>query len=122
MLTLATAIGGIPYCAHVFYAYDAVRNRLIFTSDAATRHGAELAENPTVAAAIAWETKLVGRVEGAQITGRVTAADKEDAACYMRRFPYTLLVDLTLWAIEPNMIKHTDNKLGFGTKLIWKIE
>ncbi len=122
VLTLATAAGNTPYCAHAFYAYDSTRNRLIFTSDTATRHGRELSENTTVAAAIAWETKLVGRIQGVQITGRIAQGDSSDKQCYIKRFPYTALADLTLWAIEPTMIKHTDNTLGFGKKLIWNAE
>ena len=38
-LNLATVSAeGLPYCAACFYAYDDKLNRLIFTSDEATRH------------------------------------------------------------------------------------
>ncbi len=122
VLTLATAVDNTPYCANAFYAYDALRNRFIFTSDLATRHGAEMAQNSCVAASVVWETKLVGRVQGLQLTGVVRQADQADRDCYIKRFPYTALADLTLWAIEPQMIKYTDNTLGFGKKLIWNVE
>ncbi len=122
VLTLATASEGVPYCANAFYAYDTSRNRFVFTSDLATRHGAEMSANPSVAASVVWETKLVGRIQGLQLTGQITQGDALDSACYIKRFPYTALAELTLWAIEPEMIKYTDNTLGFGTKLIWNVE
>ncbi len=119
VLTLATSNNNMPYCANAFYAFDAARGRLIFTSSCDTRHGEEMTANPHVAASIVWETKLVGRIQGAQITGQVAKADAEDKACYIKRFPYTALAELHLWAIEPQGIKYTDNTLGFGKKLIW---
>jgi uncharacterized protein YhbP (UPF0306 family) len=30
--------------------------------------------------------------------------------------------ELHLWSLAPDYIKMTDNRLGFGTKLIWKTE
>ncbi len=123
VLTLATAVGNIPYCANAFYAFDAERHRLIFTTDsAATRHGQEMTTNPTVAASIVWETKLVGRIQGAQITGRIAKGDTQDEKRYIKRFPYAALSDLSLWVVDMQGVKYTDNTLGFGTKLIWNIE
>ncbi len=122
VLTLATAIDNIPYCANAFYAYDAENNRFIFTSDTTTRHGEEMTKNPNVAASIVWETKLVGRIQGLQISGQITKANEADKTKYIQKFPYTALAELTLWAIEPQRVKYTDNTLGFGKKLIWNVE
>ncbi len=122
MLTLATAVDNTPYCANAFYAYDAQRNRFIFTSALTTRHGEEMNQNSMVAASIVWETKLVGRIQGLQLTGKVVEADSLDSKVYIGKFPYTALAELTLWAIEPQGIKYTDNTLGFGQKLIWNVE
>ncbi len=122
VLTLATSRGDIPYCANAFFAYDAARNRFVFTTDSSTRHGSEMASNPRVAASIVWETKLVGKIQGLQLTGRVVDADKDDQSCYIKKFPYTALAELHLWAIEPDFVKFTDNTLGFGKKLIWSAE
>ncbi len=71
LLTLATAVNNTPYCANAFYAFDAQRNRIIFTSSSDTRHGSDMCKNPTVAASIAWETKLVWRIQGLQLTGTI---------------------------------------------------
>ena len=123
VLTLATVSAtGEPYCAACFYAYDRQRNLFIFTSDTATRHGAEMAANSRVACNIAVETRVVGRVQGLQICGTAQRADDEARTIYLKRFPYAVVAPLTLWAVEPDMMKLTDNTLGFGKKLIWNRE
>ena len=78
VLTLATVNSeGMPYVANCFYAYDKRRNLLIFTSDETTRHGGEMSANGNVAVSIVLETRVVGRVEGVQITGIAERGDNE---------------------------------------------
>ena len=123
VLTLATVNGeGMPYVANCFYAFDAKRNLFVFTSDLATRHGAEMAANSSVALSIVLETRIVGRVQGLQVTGRALRGDDEARKCYIKRFPYAAAADLELWMVEPTMMKLTDNTLGFGKKLLWQSE
>lgn len=121
VLTLATVNGeGMPYVANCFYAFDAKRNLFVFTSDLATRHGAEMAANSSVALSVVLETRIVGRVQGLQVTGRAERGDDEARKCYIKRFPYAAAADLELWMVEPTMMKLTDNTLGFGKKLVWQ--
>ena len=120
VLTLATTNeAGEPYVANCFYAYDAKRNRIVFTSDETTRHGQEMASRGSVALSIVLETRIVGRVQGIQATGIAERGDEEAHACYIKRFPYAAVAPLTLWMVRPTMLKLTDNTLGFGKKLIW---
>ena len=120
VLTLATATAeGVPYCAACFYAYDKERNRLIFTSDDKTNHAQQMLQNANVAIGITLETRVVGKVQGVQICGKVERGDEEDKKVYIKRFPYAALAPLSIWAVEPSFIKLTDNTLGFGKKLIW---
>ena len=123
VLTLATVNGeGMPYVANCFYAFDTKRNLFVFTSDLATRHGAEMAANSSVALSIVLETRIVGRVQGLQVTGRALRGDDEARKCYIKRFPYAAAADLELWMVVPTMMKLTDNTLGFGKKLVWQSE
>lgn len=119
VLTLATVAEGAPYCSNAFYCYDKERNLIVFTSDPATRHAQEMERNPRVAASVVLETKIVGRVQGLQLCGTAARADETAKRIYLKRFPYAALAELTLWAIEPDFMKLTDNTLGFGKKLIW---
>ncbi len=119
VLTLATQADGQPYCANAFYAYDKEQNVFVFTSDLETRHGGEMMESNRVAASIVLETKIVGRIQGLQLTGVVSQGDESARSIYLKSFPYAALTPLSLWVIEPDFMKYTDNTLGFGKKIVW---
>lgn len=119
VLTLATQSNEGLWCANCFYAFDPERGELLFTSSPDTRHGREMAESPRVAASIVLETRVVGRVQGLQITGTAHPADGEGRKIYLKRFPYAAVADLHLWALKLETLKLTDNTLGFGKKLLW---
>lgn len=123
VLSIATVSERGPWCASCFYAWDEENNTLVVTTDPKTRHGAEFRSNPAVAGTIALETKRIGRIRGAQFTGTVSEPEGDDLKrarrIYLRRFPYAAIVDLHLWVIHLNHIKLTDNRLGFGKKIIW---
>jgi hypothetical protein len=76
-----------------------------------------------VAGTIALETWRVGRIRGIQFTGLIREPSGEELSrakkIYLRRFPYAALTDLHLWTISLNYIKLTDNRMGFGNKIIW---
>lgn len=132
-MTLATSKDNVPWVAHCFYAFMEKEMVLVFTTDPETRHGQEMQENEQVSVGIAWETKIVGQIRGAQITGRVKQASnlplqvegaggRSPKVAYLKRFPYALLMKTTLWILEIETIKYTDNRLGFGKKLNWSRE
>jgi uncharacterized protein YhbP (UPF0306 family) len=124
VMTLATVGGdGKPWTAHAFYAWMPAGKSFAFMNNPATRHGEEMAANPHIAAAIALETRVVGRLQGLQIEGEVRLAEGDDLEsarrAYLRRFPYAAVMEQPLWILEPALMKFTDNTLGFGKKLIW---
>jgi uncharacterized protein YhbP (UPF0306 family) len=122
VLTLATCAAHQPWCASLFYAYMEAENVFIFTSDAATRHLAEALQNPAVAGAIALETKTVGLIRGLQFQGTLFRPDdalrRQAKRAYLRRFPFAILRGSPLWTLRPTFLKYTDNRLGFGKKII----
>ena len=124
VMTLATCRDNRPWCCQCFYAYVDRLCGLVFTSDAATRHIAEATEQPYVAGSIALETAVIGKIRGIQLEGKLVEADgellREIKTAYIKRFPYTLLMDTKLWFLELHTMKMTDNRLGFGKKLYWK--
>lgn len=125
VLTLAVARENIPWCATCFYVYMPDQNLFVFTSDDDTRHVKDVLEsgNYRVAGAIALETKMVGKIRGIQFAGILRKLqDKEllkARKAYLKQFPIARLTKLELWSLEPHIIKMTDNRLGFGKKLIW---
>lgn len=123
VFALATSAANVPYSSSCFYVYLPDRNLFVFTSSAETRHAAEMMQQPLVAGAIALETTIVGRIQGIQFTGK-SARPKGDLlelchTAYLKKFPVAVLKKLDLWMIEPDYIKMTHNRLGFGKKLIW---
>lgn len=124
VLTLSTCMNNKPWCSNCFYAYIEDQNMLVFTSDYETRHIREAKLNPEVAGSIALETKIVGKIQGIQFTGTMWEPEGElfsrSKSVYLKRFPYAALMKTTLWVLKINYIKMTDNRLGFGKKLIWE--
>lgn len=124
VFTLATSGNNEPYVCTCFYVYLEEENLLVFTSDFTTRHVREMEKQPRVAGAIALETMVTGRIQGIQLTGVCTLLEGSilDSArgAYHKRFPVSLLMDLTLWGLSPDYIKMTHNSLGFGKKLLWE--
>lgn len=124
VLTLATCFDDQPWCASCFYAWMSAENAFVFTSDETTRHGKESLENQKVAANIYLETKVVGKIRGVQVSGVIEKPHGEALERvrkrYLRRFPYARLMETTMWILRPDILKMTDNRLGFGKKLIWK--
>ncbi len=127
VLTLATSSEQGCYCSNMFYAYDKDYSCFVFTSALSTRHAAEAIADSRVAANIVVESKVVGILQGLQICGTLRPESEFDLQqqktmrkAYLKRFPYAAAADLELWFLEPNFMKFTDNKLGFGKKLIWQ--
>jgi hypothetical protein len=123
VLTIATSVENEPWCASCFYVYLEEENALVFTTDADTRHGKEFIINPSVAGTVVLETMILGKIRGIQFRGIVSElSDNLHArakSSYLKRFPVAALMDTHLWIVRLTYIKMTDNRFGFGKKLIW---
>jgi uncharacterized protein YhbP (UPF0306 family) len=126
VLTLATAIENKPYCCSCFYFYNEDNNEFIITSDLNTRHISEAMKQPNISGAIALETSMVGKIQGIQFTGIMTKIKGDDfikmKTAYVKHFPVAAFSELLLWRINIDFIKFTDNRFGFGKKMIWQQE
>jgi uncharacterized protein YhbP (UPF0306 family) len=123
VLTIATSVGNEPWCANCFYVYLEEENTLVFTTDIDTRHGKEFIKNPLVAGSVVLETMVIGKIRGIQFQGIVSEPEREMLSkakwAYLKKFPPAALMDTHLWVVNLTLIKMTDNRLGFGKKLIW---
>lgn len=136
-LTLATAEGGAPWAAAVFYASDAAFN-LYFVSDRRTRHAREMAAHPRVALAINADVDNWDDVRGLQIEGeaaRVEGLERATAlALYLGKFASvkalfeaprnpdeetiaTRLKNTDFWRVRPTYLRLIDNSRGFGFRI-----
>ena len=123
VLNIATSDENKPWCASCFYVYLEKENILVFTTDLKTRHGKDFIRNPNVAGSVALETMIIGKIRGVQFQGIVSEPEGEIASLvrntYLKRFPVAMLMETRLWIVKLTYIKYTDNRLGFGKKLIW---
>ena len=123
VLTIATSVENEPWCANCFYVYLEEENALVFTTDDDTRHGKEFTKNPKVAGSVVLETMVIGKIRGIQFQGIVSEPGEEMLSkakrAYLKRFPPAILMDTHLWIVSLTYIKMTDNRLGFGKKIIW---
>ncbi len=122
VLSLATVRGNIPFVCSVFYAYDPRLKSFVFASEEKTAHIQNALANPHLAANIHLETKEVGQVQGLQIKGLFQHSNEEQKKLYFKRFPYARAFSPALYALRTTSFKYTDNRLGFGRKIILDFE
>jgi uncharacterized protein YhbP (UPF0306 family) len=125
VLTLATSFDNLPWCAHCFYTYLEEKNWLVFTSETSTKHVQDTLAQPEVAGGIVLETMNVGKIRGIQLRGIMRQPSEKEGdqvkTAYLKRFPFAVLMNIkSLWILEINYLKMTDNRLGFGAKAIWE--
>lgn len=126
IFTLAVSRENKPWCATCYYVYLEDLNLFIFTSDYDTKHITDVVETGiyNAAGAIALETRMTGKIRGIQFAGLIRELSgnelKTGKSAYLKAFPVARLAKLHLWGLEPEIIKMTDNRLGFGKKLIWR--
>jgi uncharacterized protein YhbP (UPF0306 family) len=126
VLTIATAVENEPWCANCFYVYLPNENTLVFTSDYDTRHGQEFLKNSLVAGSVVLETMIIGKIRGIQFQGIISEPAGEllsvARTAYLKRFPVAALMDTRLWTVRLTFIKMTDNRFGFGKKVVWSAD
>jgi Uncharacterized protein conserved in bacteria len=124
VLTIATSFEEEPYCASCFYAFLPEENSFIFTSDKDTRHIRDASHNIFVAGTVYTDAQTFGNMEGLQYQGILIEPTGElyqrARKAYVDRFPNSVIMNTTLWAVELTFLKMTNNKFGVGNKIIWK--
>jgi len=121
VLNLATSFNNVPYAASCFYLYLESENQLIIASDENTKHIHDCLNQPLVAGTIVLETKFISHIRGIQFKGTIQEIVEDTIRKeYIKRFPPALFIPFKLWAIQLSYIKMTDNRLGFGKKIIWE--
>lgn len=121
LLALATSGENGPQISNLYYAYDAKKQAFIVASDAKTQHIQNVLLNKNVACSVALETSEVGKIRGIQCRAMMYEHNtKEAKRIYFKAFAYARVMQPRLWEIKLIEVKLTDNRLGFGKKLIWK--
>lgn len=126
VMTLATYGTDTMHCCNLFYVYVPDARVFVVTSSTETFHVRQLEKNDRIAASIVLETSVVGQIRGLQIRGTMRRPKGERLRsarkAYLKRFPFAVFMDVDIWMIEPDYLKYTDNRLGFGKKIVWERE
>jgi len=120
VMSLATTFENELSVCSLFYVYDEDTRCFVVASSADTLHMKHIKQNRGVAGNILLETESIGKIQGLQFLGTFLALKEERLKkLYFKNFPYALALNPKLYKIKVNFFKLTDNRLGFGKKLIW---
>ena len=121
VLSLATKDNDMLSVCNLFYAYSENITSFVVASSDDTLHIEHIKKNFNVAGSVVLETKTVGKIQGVQFRGKFTLLEDDKLKkLYIKTFPYALALRPKLWQIKIDFFKMTDNRLGFGKKLIWQ--
>ncbi len=124
VLSLAVVEGGHPWAASVFFAGSEDDTRLVFLTALDTRHGHAMLAQPEVAGTISAQFSEIADIHGLQLQGMARLIEEPAALAaalelYYTRYPLVRGMSAPAWEIELHHLKLVDNRLGFGTKILW---
>jgi uncharacterized protein YhbP (UPF0306 family) len=123
-MSIAVCHEGKPWSATCYYAFDEQNLRLIFVSDVTTKHIQGIMKSSRISGTISNDERNVLLIQGIQFTGEANATDEIYTPIarnlFLKKFPIAVLKKLTLWQIEIDYVKMTDNKVLFAAKTHWK--
>jgi hypothetical protein len=140
VMTIASCDRNVPWAAAVFYASDEFD--LYFFSNPKSRHGANMAANSIVSAAIHEDYSDWRAIRGIQLEGRAERLRSLKLQArfwevYLGKFPFvkqffqtgsvgdilkTKLTGVRLYRIVPRTVYYIDNSLGFGHREILDLD
>lgn len=126
VFSLFTSFQSDIWSAICFYTFKAQTMSLYFLTETSTRHAELMLNNPIVAGTVCNQSKIVVKIQGIQFIGKVSSLtgqkEKQARQEYSRRFPFAMAASIPIWQLSLQQIKMVNNRLGFGTKLVWHRE
>ena len=126
VLNFATSENDVPWCASCYFALEKDLKLLVFKTDLDSRHMKEALKQSWVAGTILPDKQKKGIVIGIQFQGKIVTGDEEKiqkaTKRYYKKFPFARAMDGEMAVVELTLVKLTDNKLGFGKRLVWERE
>ncbi len=123
VVNISTAKNNESYAASCFYAFDEVNKLIVFKSSKDSRHIEEGLAQTVIAGTILPDKLKKAVVVGIQFQGELSHEDDgftKSKTHYYKKYPFALGMDGDIYIIKLKYIKYTDNKLGFGKKVIWE--
>ena len=121
VMSLATCADDDLSVCSLFYVFDVYTLSFIVASSEDTTHIRHIKRSEKVAGNIVLETKEVSKIQGVQFRGKMQKLQEGALqVLYFKRFPYATALLPSLWQIKVHYFKMTDNRLGFGKKIIFE--
>ncbi len=121
VMGLATSNGDELSVCTLFYAFSLNKLSFIVASSDDTTHIKHIKQNSKIAGNIVLETKIIGKIQGLQFRGEfLELEDSKLKNLYFKEFPPAIVMKPKLWQIKVDYFKLTDNRLGFGKKIVWE--
>ena len=136
VMTICTAVGGIPWCASVYYVHKA--DTFYFFSSSDSRHIRQAVTNPRAGAGVSPDSDNWQSIQGIQMSGSITPVTSvsEKAAAvraYLKKFPFVdnflmswqldghffskKITKMDLYKFQADEVLFLDNSLGFGHRV-----
>lgn len=114
---------GDLHCFSCYFAYNEKQQLLHFKTSEDSLHMQYLLKNPALAGTILPDKLNKMIVQGIQFSGHLLSLSHSNAKgagkLYYHRHPMALAIKGTLYTIQIDLLKMTDNTLGMGTRLVW---
>ena len=147
MVGLAAAHEGELWVASCFHVFDPQAVALIIMTDRNTRHGQLMLASSQVAGTVAGQPQSIPDIRGVQFAGRAVLLEPGDGvqgdgmqgdsvlqgqprpwqvshaaalARYVAAHPVARAFRTDLWCIWLDEIKHTENRVAFAQKTLWR--
>jgi len=136
VMTVCTAMDGIPWCASVYYVHQA--DTFYFFSSSDSRHIRQAVTNPRASAGVSPDSDNWQSIQGVQMSGSislVTSVSEKAAAvrAYLKKFPFVgdflmswklnghffskKLTKMDLYKFQADEVLFLDNRSGFGHRV-----
>lgn len=112
------------WAANCFYVWSNVAQGFVILSSLKTRHGMIMLNAPLVCGTITTQEQTVAHLQGIQFSAKAILlsdkAEKQARKLYYEVFPIARAKPAPIWLLEVEMLKMTNNRLGFGHKTTWQ--
>lgn len=106
-----------PYAFNAFYVFDKDYMKILFASSSDTTHIKAIKTCNLSFATIAHDTKIIAQIEGIQLRGKISNANKYSKKIYFKAFAYAKIMNPEIFEFKIEWLKYTNNTLGFGKKI-----
>ncbi|QES88655.1 PNPOx family protein [Rhizosphaericola mali] len=124
VISIASYHNGELWAFNAFYTFQKTTSKLIILTSKNSVHGTLLLQNSSITGTISDQTLEVSQLIGLQFSGKMYPAVENEIDIYLKKyqdkFPISKNMKETVWLVEFDKLKYTDNTLGFGAKIFWE--